>query len=58
VCLGLPYFVLSSTGPLLQAWSSRLHPVAAPYRLYALSNAGSVLALVSDYSSVFPLFNR
>src|SRR6185369_8393600 len=46
-CLGLPYFVLSSTGPLLQAWLSRLHPGRVPYRLYALSNAGSMLALVS-----------
>jgi len=46
-CLGLPYFVLAATGPLLQAWSNRLHPGKLPYRLYALSNAGSLLALVS-----------
>jgi spermidine synthase len=45
--LGLPYFVLSSTGPLLQHWFSRTHPAQSPYRLYALSNAGSLLALVS-----------
>src|SRR5436309_1354896 len=47
VSLGLPYFVLSSTGPLLQHWFSRTHPGASPYRLYALSNAGSLLALIS-----------
>ncbi len=47
VCLGLPYFVLSSTGPLLQKWFSAAKPGASPYRLYALSNAGSLLALVS-----------
>lgn len=47
VCLGLPYFVLSSTGPLMQHWFSRAHPGRSPYRLYALSNAGSLLALVS-----------
>src|SRR5262249_34937783 len=47
VCLGLPYFVLSSTGPLMQEWFRRLHPGVAPYRLYALSNAGSLLALIS-----------
>ncbi|MBI2928101.1 MAG: fused MFS/spermidine synthase [Verrucomicrobia bacterium] len=47
VCLGLPYFMLSSTGPLLQAWFSRLYPGVVPYRLYALSNVGSLLALVS-----------
>lgn len=46
-CLGLPYFVLSASGPLLQHWFSRTHAGASPYRLYALSNAGSLLALVS-----------
>ena len=49
--LGLPYFVLSSTGPLLQHWFSRTNPGVSPFRLYALSNAGSLLALVS-----FPFF--
>jgi hypothetical protein len=44
---GLPYFVLSSTGPLLQAWFTRTHPHHTPYRLYALSNLGSFLALLS-----------
>ncbi|MEI6779382.1 MAG: fused MFS/spermidine synthase [Verrucomicrobiota bacterium] len=45
--LGLPYFVLSATGPLLQQWFSRAKPGVSPYRLYALSNAGSLLALLS-----------
>lgn len=45
--LGLPYFVLSATGPLLQQWFSRSHPGRSPYRLYALSNVGSLLALIS-----------
>ncbi len=47
VSVGLPYFVLSSTGPLLQAWFARSFPGRMPYRLYALSNLGSLLALVS-----------
>lgn len=47
VCLGLPYFVLSATGPLMQQWFSRANPGVSPYRLYALSNVGSLLALVS-----------
>ena len=47
VSLGLPYFVLSSTGPLMQHWFSRTNPGVSPYRLYALSNVGSLLALVS-----------
>lgn len=45
--LGLPYFVLSATAPLLQHWFSRTEPGLSPYRLYALSNAGSLLALLS-----------
>jgi len=51
-CMGLPYFVLSSTGPLMQAWFRRTYPDRSPYRLYALSNVGSLAALVS-YPFVF-----
>ena len=47
VSIGLPYFVLSSTGPLMQHWFNRTNPGVSPYRLYALSNTGSLLALVS-----------
>jgi hypothetical protein len=50
VCVGLPYFLLATTGPVLQAWFARLFPAKTPYRLYALSNVGSLLALIS-----FPL---
>ena len=50
--VGIPFFVLSSTGPLLQAWFSRTHAGRSPYRLYALSNVGSLIALVS-YPFVF-----
>lgn len=47
VSIGLPYFVLSSTGPLMQQWFSQTNPGISPYRLYALSNVGSLLALLS-----------
>ena len=47
VSVGLPYFVLSSTGPLLQAWYGRVYEGSAPYRLYALSNFGSFLSLLA-----------
>lgn len=47
VNLGLPYLTLSATGPLVQEWYRRTHPGASPYRLYSLSNAGSLLALAS-----------
>jgi hypothetical protein len=41
-----PFFVLSTTGPLVQSWLS-LSGEASPYRLYATSNAGSLLGLAS-----------
>lgn len=47
VTIGLPYLLLSTTSPLLQAWYARTHTGATPYRLYALSNLASLLALVS-----------
>jgi spermidine synthase len=47
VVVGLPYFVLSTTSPLLQAWFARTNPGASPYRLYTLSNIGSLLALLT-----------
>ncbi len=45
--IGLPYTLLSATSPLLQAWYLRTHQGAIPYRLFALSNFGSMLALLS-----------
>ncbi len=56
--LGLPYFVLSSTGPLIQKWFSLTHPGRSPYRLYALSNIGSLLALISYPFYVESSFSR
>ena len=44
--IGLPYFLLSTTSPLVQAWFARRWPGASPYRLFALSNFASMLALV------------
>lgn len=45
--IALPFFILSTTGPLVQRWFSRTHTGRSPYRLYALSNLGSLLGLVS-----------
>ncbi len=45
--VGVPYFILASTGPLVQAWYTRFYPDRSPYRLYALSNLGSLGALLS-----------
>ena len=44
--IGLPYFLLSTTSPLVQVWFARARPRASPYRLFALSNLASMLALV------------
>src|SRR5262245_28480688 len=56
--IGLPYFLLSTTGPLIQAWfvRERLKTGATPYRLYALSNFGSMLALLTYPPLVEPYF--
>jgi hypothetical protein len=45
--VGLPYTLLSATSPLLQAWYLRTKADVIPYRLFALSNFGSMLALLS-----------
>ncbi len=46
---GVPYVVLASTSPLFQRWFNLVYPERSPYRLYALSNLGSLLGLL-----VFP----
>src|SRR5919108_5558020 len=59
VSIGLPFFALAANSPLLQAWFARTdHPAAKdPYFLYAASNIGSFLALVS-YPTVIEPFVR
>jgi hypothetical protein len=56
--VGLPYFVLSATSPLVQGWFARRFPGRNPYRLYALSNAGSLLALASFPFVFEPMLTR
>jgi len=46
VAVGLPYLLLSATSPLVQAWFARVRPGENPYRLFAVSNFASLLALV------------
>ncbi len=45
--VGLPYLLLAATGPVLQSWFAREFQGQSPYRLYALSNIGSLAALLS-----------
>jgi SAM-dependent methyltransferase len=54
VTLGLPYFLLSTTSPLLQAWFARRHPGRNPYRLFALSNFASLLGLLAYPFAIEP----
>ena len=55
--IGLPYLLLSTTGPLVQAWFSRTFDNAVPYRLFALSNLASMLALLSYPVAIEPWVN-
>src|SRR5262245_9459180 len=68
VLIGLPFLVLSATNPLLQAWyayaaakrdetTGELIAPAPPYRLFALSNFGSLVALVAYPALVEPYFS-
>ena len=45
--VGLPFILLASTSPLLQRWYAEAAPGRSPYRLYALSNLGSLVGLLS-----------
>jgi hypothetical protein len=52
--IGLPFLILAATSPLMQVWWSRAETSAIPYRLYALSNFASLLALAAYPSAVEP----
>src|SRR5216683_8355141 len=54
--IGLPFFLLSATSPLMQHWLARTASKRSPYRLYALSNTGSLLGLLSYPFLVEPNF--
>jgi len=47
VSIGFPFFLLSTTAPLIQTWYARANPRHSPYPLYALSNLGSLLGLLT-----------
>ena len=52
--IGLPFLVLAATSPLMQVWWSRAETSGIPYRLYALSNLASLLALAAYPSVIEP----
>jgi SAM-dependent methyltransferase len=55
VTVGLPYFLLSTTGPLIQSWFARSFTDRTPYRLFALSNFASMLGLLIYPFALEPL---
>jgi SAM-dependent methyltransferase/MFS family permease len=55
--VGLPYFLLASTSPLVQAWFARARPGENPYRLFAVSNLASLVALLGYPFLVEPFFS-
>ncbi len=52
--IGLPFLVLGTTSPLMQVWWARLHQSPIPYRLFALSNLASLLALAAYPTLIEP----
>ncbi len=55
VSVGGPYLLLAGTTPLLHDWFGQSDPDGSPYRLYAVSNAGSLLALLAYPTVMEPL---
>ncbi|WP_138084282.1 spermidine synthase [Phragmitibacter flavus] len=53
--VGIPFMILAASGPLLQSWFSELYPGRSPFRLYAVSNIGSLLALLT-YPFLFEVY--
>jgi hypothetical protein len=45
--VALPFFALAATGPLVAVWFARRYPARSPYPLYAVSNLGSLVALLA-----------
>lgn len=56
ISIGLPFLMLGATSPLLQVWLARIETRGIPYRLYALSNLASLLALACYPSLIEPNF--
>jgi SAM-dependent methyltransferase len=58
ITVGLPYLLVASTSSLLQAWYARVRPGVDPYRLFAVSNLASLLALIGYPLVVEPFFGN
>ena len=56
ISVGIPFVLISASGPLLQHWFSGVYRGKSPFRLYALSNLGSLTALLSYPILIEPQF--
>ena len=56
--VGLPFLALAATAPLLMEWFRQQHPNRSPHRLYAISNVGSLSALLSYPFLIEPKWGR
>jgi len=56
ISIGLPFLMLGATSPLMQVWLARIETRDIPYRLFALSNLGSLLALAIYPTLIEPHF--
>jgi hypothetical protein len=54
--IAFPFFILAANGPLVQAWSSRVHPERSYAQFYAISNLGSLLGLLTYPVLIEPNF--
>lgn len=57
VTIGLPYFMLSTTGPLIQSWVSKIKVNESVYRLFSLSNLASLISLICYPFIIEPNFS-
>ncbi len=57
MCAGVPYTLLAATTPLLQSWFAQSRPGGSSYRLYSVSNAGSLLAVLGYPFLIEPAFS-
>jgi hypothetical protein len=55
--VGVPYVLVTATAPLLQAWGYSFSATTSPYRLYVVSNLGSLLGLLLYPFAVGPSLN-
>ena len=57
ISVGVPFVLIAASGPLLQRWYAGVYPSRSPFRLYALSNLGSLVGLLTYPFLIEPQFS-